>query len=43
MEVSERGRENEKCVEMVVDEIVTVSNVSSSIRSEKLFNFLPFD
>jgi hypothetical protein len=27
MEVSERGSENEKCVELVVDEIVTVSIV----------------
>jgi hypothetical protein len=26
MEVSERGSENEKCVELVVDEIVTVSD-----------------
>jgi len=27
MEVSERGSENEKCVELVVDEIVTVNTV----------------
>jgi hypothetical protein len=27
MEVSERGSENEKCAELVVDEIVTVSTV----------------
>jgi hypothetical protein len=27
MEVSERGSENEKCVELVVEEVVTVSIV----------------
>jgi hypothetical protein len=40
MEVSERGSENEKCVELFVDEIVTVSIVPSSIRTEKLLNFI---